>query len=213
MKKLLVFTILIVPFLTVFGQRHSAAIKLGYFNPESTEDGFVIGYEGGRQVDRLLRIGWSVDWFHKSYTDKSYLRELNYLGVANARINEIRAKTDIHDFPVMFNVTAMFPMNRRGGFYLTGGIGAEVLLIYYRDYQDPNEDELKGAFDFAWRVGMGTFFKFGRRSEIFGEIAYHDSEPSWEYEVYDSRWDRERIFERSFDMSGVMIRGGVRFYF
>lgn len=212
MKKLLLLLILTMPLTSLFAQRNSAAIKLGYFNPESAEGGFIIGYEGGRMIDRNFELGWSVDWFHKSYVDKQLVHELNTYYGTNFLINEIRAKTDIHSIPIMVTMTAFLQMNRRSGFYITGGIGGELLLINYNDFYNPNEDDLETAFDFAWRAGAGMNFRLGRRSEIFTEVTYHHSEPSWEYEVEDSR-GFVRVFEREYDMSGLIVRGGVRFYF
>ena len=212
MKKIILLLLLIVPLTTNLAQRNSAAIKLGYFNPESAEGGFMIGYEGGKMIDRNFELGWSIDWFHKSYVDRQLVHELNTYYGTNFYINEIRAKTNIHSIPMMITMTAFMQMNRRSGFYITGGIGGELLLISYNDFYNPHEDDLETAFDFAWRAGAGMNFRLGKRSEIFTEVMYHHSEPSWEYEVEDSR-GFVRIFERKYDMSGVIVRGGVRFYF
>ena len=53
----------------------------------------------------------------------------------------------------------------------------------------------------------------GRRSDIFGELSYHASQPGWQYEAYDPVTNRKETFERSFDMSGMMFRVGIRFYY
>ena len=95
---------------------------------------------------------------------------------------------------------------------VNGGIGAEVLIIHYRNFQNTDESELQGAFDFNWRLGLGLSFALGRSSEIFGELTYHSSAPSWEYEVQDNNGIK-RVFEREFDMSGMMARLGFRFYY
>jgi opacity protein-like surface antigen len=213
MKKFLIFAVLFVPAI-VSAQHHSAAIKLGHFNPSATDGGFIVGYLGEKYIDRNFDIGWSVDWFHKNYVDQTLVAEFNdYYQIPRSEVNELRAKTNLHDIPLMFNMTAKLPVGPRIKAYITGGLGVEVLLIFYQNFQNPNEDEFKGAFDFSWRLGGGLAYELGRRSDLIAEITYHSSQPSWTYEVNDPQSGFKRIFERKFDMSGIMTRLGFKFYF
>lgn len=208
----LIFLLAIISSVSIYGQVNSATVKLGVFDPGATTAGFIIGYEGGRRIDENLTVGWSVDWFRKEYVDEALVRELNdFDDLAIGTVNELRAQTNLHDIPIMFTMRADFPMRNRMGAYITGSIGAEVLLVWYRNYSNPNNDEFQGAFDFSWRIGAGMYYELGSRSDLIGEITYHSSEPSWTYEVNDE--GRTRIFERKFDMSGIMARIGVRFFF
>ncbi|MCF8262127.1 MAG: porin family protein [Melioribacteraceae bacterium] len=212
MKKL-AFVLLFCAFANSYGQYTSASIKLGTFVPDATDAGFVLGYMGGKYIDENLDIGWSVDWFHKTYVDKSLVTELNnQIGIPNAEINELRARTNLHDIPVLFNMVGHFPLDHRKlRAYVTGGIGAEILLVFYRDFTNPDEDDLQVAFDFSWRLGAGVTYELGKRSDLLAEIGYHSSEPSWTYEVDDN--NVTRTFERRFDMSGFMFRVGVRLFY
>lgn len=198
----------------IFAQFANNSIKLGYFNPPATNGGFIVGFEGGRYIDRYFSYGFSLDWFHTNFVDAVLVEEFNRLdGFPNFRLNELRAKTNIHSFPVMFNLTANFPFAQRVSTFITGGIGAEVLLIFSSNYQNPNEDDFEGAFDFNWRIGTGLNFSMGRRSNIFFELAYHSAEPSWTYEIKDSPNSRVRVYERTYDMSGLLAIVGFRFYY
>jgi hypothetical protein len=212
MKSILfLFLLLISP--VSFSQWGTSAIKLGHFNPAASDGGFIIGYEGGKSFDYGFDIGWSIDWFHKSYVDKKLVSEFNELyGLAGGSINELRAKTNLHDLPVMLVATARFPVSPYMNLLVNGGIGAEVLIIHYRNFENTDKSELQGAFDFNWRLGLGLAFPLGRRSEIVGELTYHSSMPSWEYEV-EGDDGITRTFEREFDMSGLMARIGFRFYY
>ena len=212
--KRLAFLFLFILTTISFGQYHSGAIKLGYFNPSAADGGFIIGYEGGHAVDRNLIIGWSIDWFNKNYTDQSLVSEFNQFDPnIGGELNELRAKTNLHSIPIMFNLTGKFPVAPRMNFYLYGAVGAEVLLIFYRNYENPNDDDFQGAFDFSWRLGAGYAYQLGHRSEFLVEVNYHNSEPSWTYEVDDRTTGRKRTFERVYDMRGVMVRAGFRFFF
>lgn len=213
MNKIALSLILLASSLSI-AQWRSGSVKLGYYNPIATEGGFIVGFEGGQFMDQNLAWTWGFDWFHKNYVDKQLVAQLNevYPGTIGT-VNELRAKTSIHDFPLMLGVMARFPINRRAEFYANGGIGAEVLLIYYRNFQNPDLNEFEAAFDFNWRIGAGVAFSIGPRSEIFGEVSYHNSTPSWQYEVNDIPGFPPRIFERSYDMSGFMTRVGFRFFY
>lgn len=194
---------------------HMAAVRLGMFNPKAADAGFIIGYEGGVMVDEIFSFGWSADWFHTEYTDKQLVSQFNdaYGGVIDETINELRARTVLNSFPLMVNITGGNPIAPKTRFFFRGAIGAEVLIISYRDFQNPDESDLKGAFDLSWEAAAGIAYEIGSRSDIFAEISYHSSKPSWEYEVNDGSSPNPRIFERSYDMTGVMLRGGVRFFF
>lgn len=210
MKKYFLF-LLFIPFL-LNGQSRFGTVKAGIFGPSATEVGFIIGYEGGWRIDENVSFGWSVDWFNKNYVDKSYVAQLNeFYGPINSSLNELRAKTNLHSIPVMANIEAAWPVAYRTKIYFTGAAGVEALLIFYRNYDNPDNSTLKGAFDFNWRLGAGVLYELGRRSDIILELTYHSSNPSYQYNVDDN--GRKRIFERSFDMSGLMFRAGVRFYF
>jgi hypothetical protein len=204
---------------SVYAQFGSSAIKLGFFSPSAAQGGFIIGYEGGKEIDQYFFFGWSIDWFRKSYVDKKLVDDYNASFGSGGEINELRAKTNIHDFPVMVSASGKFPVAPRVSVYINGGIGAEMLLINYRNFDNPDKDEFRAAFDFNWRVGFGSAYELGTYSEIFGEVTYHNSAPSWEYEVdaplgESSFFFRDkRTFERIFDMSGVMGRIGLRFYY
>lgn len=210
MKKLLLL-LLFIP-VTLSAQYGTGAVKLGYFNPDATDGGFIIGYEAGKAIDERLDIGLSVDWFHKSYIDKDLVSQFDDIfGNIEGSINELRAETNLHSFPVMGTMTAYFPAAPRVTGYVTGGIGMEVLLIFYKNFQNPDDDEFHGAFDIAWRLGGGMMYQLGSHSDLLLELTYHSSKPSWQYDVEDE--GVKRTFERTFDMSGFAIRGGVRFYF
>jgi len=198
----------------ILSQSRSSTVKLGNFSPSATENGFVVGYKGSKYVDRHFDIGWSIDWFHKNYVDQILVSEYNeYYGYFESELNEIRAKTNLHSIPVLFNMRAKFPMAPRVSAFITGGIGVEGLLIFYRSYINPDDDEFDAAFDFNWRLGMGIAFQLGRRSDIIAELTYHSSSPSYTYKIFDPHVGYERKLERVFDMSGLMARIGFKFYY
>lgn len=212
MKKLIIIFVLFLTNLS-FSQWGTSSVKFGYFNPAATEGGFVIGFDAGQFVDRNFSWNFSLDWFNRNYIDKKLISDLNNYYGTSGTINELRAKTNIHDFPLMFNVVVKFPMNPRSQLYFSGGIGAELLLINYRNFQNPEEDEFEAAFDFNWRIGIGAAFSLGTHSEVFTELSYHHSNPGWSYEVEEFGEFTTRYFERVYDMSGLMARIGFRFYY
>jgi hypothetical protein len=133
MKKLIIIIVLLICS-NIYSQTGAAAIKLGSFTPGATDGGFIIGYEGGKHIDNNFNFGWGIDWFHKKFVDKTLVRSFNEIYGISGGINELRASTNLHDIPLMINVTVKFPVAPRAKFYATGGIGAEVLIIDYRNF-------------------------------------------------------------------------------
>jgi hypothetical protein len=213
MKKIILF--LILSFTSIIkSQFDVGAIKLGTFNPSATDAGFIIGYEGGWHIDDNFLFGWSADWFHRNYVDRKLVAQYNdFFGPIQSELNELRARTNLHSVPLMVSINANQLIAPRTRAFFTGSAGVEVLLIFYRNYQRPEDDEFEGACDFSWRLGAGIAYELGARSDAFVELTYHSSRPAYEYEVRDSNTSRTRIFERSFDMSGLMMRVGFRFFF
>lgn len=195
-----------------FAQSSSAAFKLGFFSPATTDAGFIIGYEGRKTVDRNLYVGWSLDWFHKSYVDQSIVNDLTNYGFPT-ETNELRAKTNLHEIPIMMSMTGEFPVARKIKAFATGGVGLETLLMFYNNFVDPNQDEFKAAFDFAWRLGGGIIYEIGSRSDVFAEFTFHSAKPSWNYEVEDASVGYKKTFERTFNMSGMLMRIGIRYFY
>ena len=213
MKKVILIFVVILS-ANVFAQRRTASVKLGHFNPSAAEGGFIIGFEGGRAVDQNFGFGWSADWFHKSYTDKKLIDDFNNYGdLIDGSINELRAETNLHDFSLMVTMIGKFPVAPFTKVFFTGGLGAEVLIISYNNFENTDESDLHAAFDFNWRIGTGVLYEVGRFTDFFFELTYHSSQPSWGYEVEDRSRNFKRTFERSFDMSGFMARVGVKFYY
>ncbi|MGA7719958.1 MAG: outer membrane beta-barrel protein [Ignavibacteriaceae bacterium] len=212
MKKFICFILLIIPAFS-FAQSHMGGIKLGVFDPSATDAGFIIGYEGGWAVDQNFSLGWSADWFHQNYVNQSLVSQLNdYYGI-NSSLNELRATTNLYAIPLMATATINWPVAPRSYAYVTGGFGIEMLLIYYNDYNNPNNNDFRSAFDFAWQIGCGVAYELGPRSDVLIELAYHYSQPSWNYQGTDPVTGQTTTFQESINMSGLMLRTGFRFYY
>jgi hypothetical protein len=212
MKKLVFLLFVFLPILLT-AQSKFSSVKLGMFTPGATETGFIIGYEGGWYVDDNFLVGYSADWFNKNYVDQKFIGQIKDVYGPAVTDVELIAKTNLHSIPLMGSVTGNWQIAPRTRAFVTGAAGLEVLLIFYRDYTNPNDDKFQGAFDFSWRLGFGIMYELGSRSDAIAEISYHSSTPSWQYDVRDSNTGIRHTFERRYDMSGVMLRVGFRFYF
>lgn len=211
MKKIALLFI-IVSVTAVFGQSGSSSIKLGVFNP-APGTGFIVGYEGSKIIDDVFSIGWSADWYHTNYVDKKVVSDFNNWYGTVGELNELRAKTNLHDLPLMATFTASFPMAPRYKGYVSGSLGGEILIVSYSNFQDPSQSDTKTTFGFNWRLAAGALYEFSRKSDIFLELGYHSASPGWEYEVDNPNGIGKKTYERIFDMSGLMLRAGVRFYY
>lgn len=216
MRFIKIWVLVLFPVL-LFSQ-NSSTLKIGVFNPEVTDAGLIVGYESTRPIDERLEVGWSFDWYNKSYVDKKLVNQFNnnYPGEIG-EVNELRAKTNMHVFPLLAAMRVNLPIDHKTAFYLIGNLGLDFLLVYYRDFKEPSKDDWQPAVDFAWRLGAGLRYKMGSRSDLFLEFNYHKSEPSWEYEVKEQATPASptttRVFERSYDISGIMARVGIKYFY
>ena len=213
MKKIFLLLLFILP-ICLSAQHKYGSVKFGLFTPSATDGGFIIGYEGGWNIDDRFLFGWSADWFHKNYVDASLVKQYDeFYGNIHSQLNEIRATTNLHSIPLMGTITGSWDVSPRVRAFASGSAGINVLLIFYRNYDSPDQSEFQAAFDFAWRLGGGLIYELGERSDAILELDYHNSQPSLTYDVKDSSTGRKKTFERKFDMSGMMLRVGFRFYF
>jgi len=209
MKKLIAILMIAAAF-GLYSQKNMGAIKAGMFFPQACDGGFDLGLEYGFHIDTNLDVGVSLDWFKKEFKDKDYIGEVEQYDntVVGTQYRDLGEIT-IYDFPVMVAVTAKFPLGDKLKWFATGGLGAEMLYASMKAYDSNDGSEIDTkeestlAFDFNWRLGGGVMFNLGQRSEIFGEIAYHYSKPSFE---------DENGITTEYDMSGIMSRVGVRFF-
>jgi hypothetical protein len=212
MKKILLLAVLLLT-VNSFAQS-SATIKIGEFVPSTGGGGLIVGYQGDRLFDEFFSLGWSVDWFHSSYTDKKAVQDFNnWYGFSGTETNELRAESSVNDFPIMGAITFTTPVAPFYRVYFTGALGAEMLIISYNNFQNPEQSDTKAAFDLNWRIAAGGIYEIGRRSDLFLELGYHSSAPSWDYEVDNPNGIGKKMYQRTFDMSGFMIRAGVKFYY
>lgn len=211
MKKLLII-IFLLSVSGIYAQVNTAAFKLGIFSPSSSGGGFIIGYEGSHYFDKNISFGWSLDWYHKNYVDKSIVDIPDPGPIGGGQVIELNSKTNLHDLPIMIHLNGKTLVAPYTQVYLTAGIGAEILFINYNDYVDPSKDEFQTAYDLNWRIGIGGIYEISKQTDVFAELAYHSSAPSWTYETTDASGVK-RTLERVFDMSGAMFRVGFRFYY
>ncbi|HQO09594.1 MAG TPA: outer membrane beta-barrel protein [Clostridiales bacterium] len=211
MKKYFLIAAVFAAF-TLYGQQKIGSIKAGMFFPQACDGGFDLGVEYGLHIDTNLDVSLSLDWFKKEFEDKDAKGEYEEIPGLSADDLVKLSKTTIYDFPLMVAVTAKFPFNDKIKWFATGALGAEMLYASYNTYnQDDISEESELAFDFNWRLGGGAIYNLGQRSEVFGEIAYHYSKPSYDYE--DDIGGTSMTVEREYDMSGILSRLGVRFFF
>jgi hypothetical protein len=210
MKKIIMLIVLLA-IMSMYAQGKIGAIKAGMFFPAACDGGFDLGIEYGLHVDTNLDVSVEMDWFKKEFKDEDYIGDVEQydntvIGTQYRSLGEVT----IYDFPVMVMVTAKFPINFNYKWFATGGLGAEMLYASMEVYDANDGSEIETveestlAFDFNWRLGGGMIYNLGERSEVLAEISYHYSLPSIE--------DDNGIVTE-YDMSGVMGRVGVRFFF
>ena len=56
-----------------------------------------------------------------------------------------------------------------------------------------------------------AFIQIRTRSDFYGELSYHNSNPSWSFNVNDQLTGKVKTLEQIFDMSGMAFKFGFKF--
>jgi hypothetical protein len=85
-------------------------------------------------------------------------------------------------------------------------VGYELMWVNEVNYVE-NIDDTRFYSGFAWQVGAGASIPMSRNSDIFAEALYHGGTPS-----KDEGKEFDLPVRTEVDMSGLMIRLGIRLY-
>jgi hypothetical protein len=195
---------LLIIFLTIFttsviGQYTMIEIEGGALMPQDTETGTIIGLSFGRMADENLAWAFEAQYFWRTYTQE-------YRTDAQIIVTEIENSTKM--LPIMGKISYLSQIAPNLDLRISGGIGYAFLWNTEANYLVGVEDS-KSFSGFAWEIGGGISIPISRAADFFGELNYFYSTPSSEAgKTVEGLPQRTEI-----DMSGLLIRIGIRIYY
>jgi hypothetical protein len=196
----------IIP-MNLSAQKLSAtSLKFGFFNPKDATSGLIFGINYGYIIDETIDVGFSVDFFRKSYQKDTEIAKT----VKAQDITEVTKQRDMEFttiiLPLMATSNIRIPVSRISPVFLVinGGLGWEMMFNTEQNYiQDKKESRFYHGFGYTINIGM--MYQIGSRSAVFGELGYNGCKVSRNYNVEEGTpiWDEVNI-------SGLMFKVGLR---
>jgi len=196
----------IIP-MNLSAQKLSAtSLKLGFFNPKDATSGLIFGINHGYIIDETIDVGFSVDFFRKSYKKDTEIAKT----VKAQDITEVTKQRDMEFttfiLPLMATANIRIPVSRISPIFMVvnGGLGWEMMFNTEHNYiQDKKESRFYHGFGYT--VNIGIMYQIGSRSAILGELGYNGCKVSRNYDVEEGTpiWDEVNI-------SGLIFKVGLR---
>lgn len=203
-RNVLVITILIAA-TSVYSQNTIFELKGGALFPEGTEMGVTIGLGVGRMLDE--NIGWSfeADYFWRTYTKETTVKIDEGTATETTIATEIENSTKM--LPLLGKLIYLTQIAPDLDLRVSGGLGYAFLWNTESNYLI-NAEKSNSYSGFAWEIGAGISIPISRAADFYGELNYFSSKPSRdEGETANGLPQRTEI-----DMSGLMVRVGIRIY-
>ena len=198
--------ILILFFSTcVFSQHTIFEAEGGALFPQDTETGTIIGLTAGRMADENLGWAFEAQYFWRTFTKEYTVSESGGATQEATIVTEIENSTKM--LPIMGKIIYLSQIAPSLDIRVSGGIGYAFLWNTEANYVI-NVEESKSYSGFAWQLGAGLSLPISRAADFFGEMIYFSSKPS-----RDAGTTQAGLPQRTeIDMSGLLLRIGVRFY-
>ena len=206
MKKIMIsllFTMILSA--SLFAQRAMYEVKFGTLFPQDTETGLILGLGYGQMVDENISWSFEADYFWRTYTKESTVEVTTGPATTTTVVTEIENATKM--LPVLGRITYLTQVAPNLDLRISGGLGYAFLWNSASNYET-NTEESDFFSGFAWELGAGLSIPISRAADFYGEFNYFGSVPSKdEGETVEGLPKRTEI-----DMSGLMLRIGIRLY-
>ncbi len=188
------------------GRENVTNIQAGWLNPDAMDSGFIIKAGWGREIDEMVELGLSLDFFNRRKSGEEVIRGEDSTG---ARIDTVvqNYKTSSFMFPLMANLTIKVPVEYPIFPYFDAGLGYVFLWNSYDNYFT-GEGDTKFYSSFCWRIAAGGFYQLGSNSALTAELFYFGGKPSHSEE--DS--GRGLPTRTEVNMSGLGFRMGIKLF-
>ena len=204
-KQYLLSMIVLFTACSVYGQNGIFELKGGALFPQGTETGIIIGLGYGRMLDE--NIGWTfeADYFWRTYTKETTVKIDPGMATETTIATEIENSTKM--LPVMAQLIYLTKIAPNLDLRLSAGLGYAFLRNTEANYLiDVEKSNFYSGF--AWQIGGGISIPISRTADFYGELNYFSSNPS--KDAGETASGLPQYTE--IDMSGLMVRVGVRIY-
>ena len=174
------------------------------------KDGLYLGVEVGGSVDDVVDVGVSLDYFHRSTSERVRLADTQFEDLP-VEVVATLDQSSAHLVPLGLTLRVRLPF---GGDtfapFVSGTAAYETLFL--NNVGDPNsEDPIQRLLDedetfsgFGWQAAAGLDLRLSPTLGVYGEIGMHRSSPGTEIDYQGLPVDLK------VDLDGAFLRGGLR---
>ena len=186
----------------------TTTLKVGYFNPKGSKDGFIFGAGYSWIVDESVDIGVAVDYFRKSYTEETQIAQT--VSEGGTVENQIQTNADFttNVLPIYGVLNVKFPAGTYLDYFVSGGLGYEMLFSKEQTFGENSTSSSRFYSGFKWLVSAGIMYRVGSRSSFIAEAFYDGTKVS-----RDKKDEVGAPVRYEVDLSGIGFRVGVRMGF
>lgn len=186
----------------------ATTLKVGYFNPKNSKNGFIFGAGYSWIVDESVDIGIAVDYFRKNYTEETQIAQS--VSASGTVEDEIRTDAEFttNILPIYGVLNVKFPAGTYLDYFLSGGLGYEMLFSKEQSFGENSKNTSRFYSGFKWIVSGGVMYRVGSRSSFLAEIFYDGTKVS-----RDKKDEVGAPVRYEVDLSGIGFRVGIRMGF
>jgi hypothetical protein len=191
---------------SLLAQEKFSEFQAGVLFPSDAETGFIGGITIGRMVDESVGWGLELDLYRRTYTKESKVPQ-----IPEGETNPVLVTTEIENattmLPLYFKLLVHTQIAPKLDLRVGAGIGYEFMWNSVSNYVEGVEDT-RFYSGFTWQAGGGLAMQLSRASDVFIDLSFHGGSPS----QGESKNEMGLPVYTEVDMSGFMIRGGIRLY-
>lgn len=213
MKKLMLIISIMSISLLCLANNEQRSFRIGFYNPQDSKAGLMLGGTTGIDVDERVEINFSGDFFIRNYTDDKDINVQNTVG-GNEIVTVLRtADISTYYIPIMGNVKIKIPYTENIVPYAGGGIGyamawEDIFIAADTTANSSKIDDVNFYHGFAGNVNLGVNLPLGSKSNLYLETFYN-----WSVCKRNKKENATGITWDELNMSGTGIRLGLAINF
>lgn len=175
------------------------------------DDGLYLGVEVGGSVDNVVDFGVSLDYFHRSSSERVTLGDTQFEDLPVELVATLD-ESSAHLVPLGLTLRVHLPFGGRTfAPFVSGTVAYETLFL--NNIGDPSsEDPVQRLLDedetfngVGWQAAAGLDMRLSANLGIYGELGLHRSSPGKEV-LYEGL-----PVDLKVNLDGAFLRGGLRF--
>ncbi len=177
MKKALLLPLMLILFISFgFGKAPYTEFKVGYFDPEASDAGYLFGLNMGRMIDESLSWSFEFNYFQRTYKRVTTIDELRLPSGSAVEEKALELEYTTRIIPVLLKLNWEHPLGYQSPFYLraSGGLGWQMVWDKENNFVT-GEHQTRFFHGFGWQAAAGVGIGISSSANFFVDLFYNSS--------------------------------------